>query len=497
MPGPLTEKQKYVICLLLLVLVAFAFQGTRSIWIPDEQRYTNIAVDGILRDNWLLPAIHHEHYHFEKPPLTYWAIRCAVLTLGWNEWAVRTPNALAFILTVILGFGLARRLSPGTGIIAPVILTASPLVFIGMSLVNTDTLLTLFETLAIFGFAEYRWGPQRRQRWLLLMWLGFALAFLTKGPPGLLPLAAVATFTLLEGGWREAMRLFDWRGLVIFALVGCSWYGYVVWKFPYLLHAFVANEFVGRIFTARHHHNPGWKGLVTIYVPTILIATLPWILLMMVRRPGTVIWSKLRQVEIRRHPEFSFLWIWLLLPLCVFLASQSRLPFYLEPLAVPFALVTARYLNQHWNSRLVVRVAAGQLLVLLVAKLAFGHFPVVHDPRALGHAVASTAGGPLKEVVVADGPRIQGLSLYTRAEVEVVNIRRRIPPSGRGLNRHATQSLREELAEREPHIVFLVPSKRAADFQAEARKLGYTPDRFGGFEDLEFFRLRPKAHLNG
>ena len=40
--------------------------------------------------------------------------------------------------------------------------------------------------------------------WLAVMWAGFALAFLTKGPPGLLPLLAVVAFDLLTPGPRAS-----------------------------------------------------------------------------------------------------------------------------------------------------------------------------------------------------------------------------------------------------------------------------------------------------
>ena len=70
---------------------------------------------------------------------------------------------------------------------------ATMLLPVGASqLITTDYLLAACETLAMWAFVEARFGDMRKsKRWITLMWVGFALAFLTKGPPGLLPLLVV------------------------------------------------------------------------------------------------------------------------------------------------------------------------------------------------------------------------------------------------------------------------------------------------------------------
>ena len=45
------------------------------------------------------------------------------------------------------------------------------------------------------------------------MWAGFALAFLAKGPPGLLPLLAVVAFELAQPA-RARARVLRWQGLL-------------------------------------------------------------------------------------------------------------------------------------------------------------------------------------------------------------------------------------------------------------------------------------------
>ena len=96
----------------LLVLMAFAFQGTRGIWEPDEGRYTAAAINMLKSGDWLVPTVDGEHAHLTKPPITYWALAASMGTFGRNEWSARLPGALAFVATGLLVFGLGRRLCP-------------------------------------------------------------------------------------------------------------------------------------------------------------------------------------------------------------------------------------------------------------------------------------------------------------------------------------------------------------------------------------------------
>src|SRR3546814_1299168 len=72
-------------------------------------------------------------------------------------------------------------------------------------LITTDYVLAACEALALWGFVEARFGKSTHaRRWLALMWAGFGLAFLAKGPPGLVPLLAVFAFDALTSNRRAA-----------------------------------------------------------------------------------------------------------------------------------------------------------------------------------------------------------------------------------------------------------------------------------------------------
>src|SRR5690606_35139021 len=140
-------------------------------------------------------------------------------------------------------------------------------------MVTTDFLLTAFETLAIWAFVESRHGAKRPALWIALMWSGFALAFLTKGPPGLLPLLVVLLFDWLMPGRHRALRI---SGLAVFVALALPWYLAVILDNPGLFEYFIGDEVVNRITTNEFGRHGEWYGWAEIYVPTLLIGTLPW-----------------------------------------------------------------------------------------------------------------------------------------------------------------------------------------------------------------------------
>ena len=227
----------------LALVLSLLLLGHRGIWDPDEGRYTNVALNMLDSGDWLNPHRSSEVGHWTKPPLTYWAIASSVAVFGENAWAARLPAALSYLLCVWLAFRIARRLAPGSELQAALVYATMLFPIGAAQLITTDYVLAACEALAMWGFVEARFGAGRPRRWLLLMWTGFALAFLAKGPPGLLPLAAVAVFDLTFRE-RRAPSAFHWSGLLLFVALATPWYAAVMLHNPGLLGYFIGDEVV-------------------------------------------------------------------------------------------------------------------------------------------------------------------------------------------------------------------------------------------------------------
>ncbi|GAB3746939.1 ArnT family glycosyltransferase [Lysobacter olei] len=495
----LSRTPGFWICVLALVL-AFGFLGTRGIWDPDEGRYTNVALNMLDSGDWLNPRRHHEVGHWTKPPLTYWAIASSVAMFGHTPWAARLPAALAYLLSVWLVWRLARRLQPGTEHLSAVVYATMLLPLGASQLITTDYLLAAFETLALYAFVEamYRTGDAARGsgalRWIALMWAAFALAFLTKGPPALLPLVVVFTFNLLLPR-AQRRRTLHWWGLALFVLLALPWYVAVVLNHPGLFEYFVGDEVVNRVTTNEFGRHGEWYGWLQVYAPTLLLGTLPW---------TASLWRWMRVLPTRvrrwyRNPAARgedapalLLALWILLPLLVFCLSKSRMPLYVLPLFVPMALAAAS--QRHAEGRGLPRwpwlaAWAGALLAL---KLGAALWPTHKNAADWADAIRARTSGPVQEVAFLEDMARYGLHLHLGAEIEKVSLEPAAPVRFNPVN---DTDLARELGEHEPHVVWVCKQARWDEFRGRIAALGYRATPLGApYRDRIIFRVEPAPH---
>jgi 4-amino-4-deoxy-L-arabinose transferase len=385
---PDTTRWPLVAVLCLGLLLGFAFQGTRGLWNPDEGRYTVAALQMLDTGNYLAPAYSPDEVNFSKPPTTYWAIAASMKLFGRNTWAVRAPYALAFVLTMLLLYAMGRQLTPAKPWLPSLVYGCMIAPFVASNIVSTDMLLSLCETFAMFCFvrAAFDENERERQRYVLLMWLGWGLAFLTKGPPGLLPLLAVMPFIARRDGARALKRYFPLAGIALFLAVGLSWYLVVVVRYQGLLHYFLQQEVYNRVFSATLRRHAGWRGWIKVYVPVLMLGLLPWWFAMarIVRR-----WLSFKRWSAQSRPDVEqFLVLWFLVPFVVFCLVQSRLPLYMLPLFVPLSLLVALELRDRIDLRRTGQklLLAAWIVVLLAVKAVGAYY--WHSPDDFRQAAA-------------------------------------------------------------------------------------------------------------
>ncbi|RDS82024.1 ArnT family glycosyltransferase [Dyella psychrodurans] len=355
--------------LALGLLLGFAFQGTRGLYSPDEGRYVDAALEMLDSGNYLAPAYSPDEVNFSKPPTTYWFIAASFKLFGRNTWAARVPYGLAFLATLLLIYGMGKRLVPDKPWLPALIYACSIFPFMSSNIISTDVFLALCEAVAMLGFVGAAFGDDegRRKRNVLLMWIGWGLAFLTKGPPGLMPLLAVIPFIASRDGWRGLRRFFPLAGIVLFLAIGLSWYLVVILRYQGLLQYFLQQEVYNRLFTGAHHRHAGFFGWIVVYVPTLVLGIVPW-------WPGLVrgircalsegTWKTWKNT----HSAELFLLMWFVIPLVVFCLVQSRLPLYVLPLFIPLSLLLALEIRERVDlGKVRQRVWLGAWIVLLLA----------------------------------------------------------------------------------------------------------------------------------
>lgn len=386
--------------IVLGLVLGFAFQGTRGLWSPDEGRYVGAALQMLDSGNFLAPGYSPSELNFSKPPLTYWVIAASLQVFGRNTWAARAPYAFSLVLTMWVLYAMGKRLLPERPWLPGLVYGCTLFPFFTANIISTDVFLTLFEALAVLGFVRSIVFDSERDRrqGVSLMWLGFGLAFLTKGPPGLLPLLAILIHAAGREGWRGMGRLFTMAGIAAFLVVGFTWYLLAAWRYPWLLHYFLHQEVYGRIFTAVHRRHPGLFGWAVVYLPVLVLGSLPWwpglfrAMRSGISRANWRNWYRRQAIE-------PFLLLWFLVPFVVFCLSQSRLPLYVLPLFLPLSLLVALQLRDRINLQVPrQRVVLCLWVIALVAAkgaAAYAMHPAEDNRQAAREIAAMT---PLQDV---------------------------------------------------------------------------------------------------
>jgi 4-amino-4-deoxy-L-arabinose transferase-like glycosyltransferase len=431
----------------LVILLAFSFLGSRGLWEPDEGRYVTVAREMAVAGDYVTPTLGHVP-HFTKPPLTYWVVAAGLWLTGTTEWGARLGQGLAFATTAFLVALLGERFAGSPrGRWAGVVYATMLLPFVAASVITPDTLLTLGQTWALFCFWN-GWAasaPTRARDWMLGFWAGLGAAFMTKGPPALLPVAVVLAVALWgqppASGLTRAMWLRP-AGLAVFLALALPWFLLVTVRHPGLAEYFLRDEVAARVVTSVHHRNSRWFMGAVLYPVTVLVGTLPWSLAWRWTAPPRGVvhpWAWLR-ADGRR----MFLAAWIAIPVVALGLARSRLPLYLLPifpaLAVALSRASADAHREGWARSRTAWLAAW-IATLLGLRLLAAWYPAPQDTRALARWIRPHVDPGRTEVVVVD-ERIYGLPVYLDVPVELMS-RIKQPPA----YRPTVDGWDEELAE--------------------------------------------------
>lgn len=482
----------------LVLAITLGFLGTRGLWEPDEGRYVEVARGMLASGDYLTPHL-GDVPHFTKPPLTYWLVAAGLGTLGQHEWAARLGHGLAFAATALLVAGLGARLLGPEGRWAGLLYATMLLPFAGGSIVTPDTLLVLAETAALAAFWRGWTSPSAgaARGWMLGFWAGLGVAFLTKGPPALLPLLIVLPFACLAPRPSAPVSRAIWlrlAGVLVGTALALPWFLLVARRHEGLLAYFLGTEVYARVATTAHHRNSPWYMGLVLYPATLVLGALPWSLAWpaaLRRLPGraTLAW-------LRAEPRRLFLAAWIVVPPVALSLARSRLPLYLLPAFPALAVAAAGAwrvprrdpVPARWPGRwALVALAGGGLLAL---RLLAAWYPVAQDTRAMARAIAPAIEPGRTEVVVVD-ERIYGLGFYLPGvPVEMIARRPERDREFRSTRESITEEMTELAAETERHV-FVSRSRGLGELRHQLGRLPLTCAAHPGSGRLQILVCEP------
>ncbi len=313
-------------------LLYFTNLGQWDLWNPDEPRYAEVAREMVVNGDWVLMHYNGNVYP-DKPPLFFWLIGLSsYLWQGFTSFSARIPAAFFGMLAVILTCLIGRSLfGSSVGLISGLILATSFEFAFRSTRANIDSTLTFFTTASILCFLHwYRSkGPM-----IYGLYVGMALATLTKGPVGfLLPLLVCLAFLIVQKDWKTIKEMKLLPGMLLMLVVVLSWYVPAVLKggSSYLQDTLFKHSLA--------RYSQGWAKVRPFYyyLYTFPMSFLPWAIFL----PAALVYGRLRET-VEKRKEYLFLFVWFAVIFLFFSVSKGKRPLYLLPLFPAAAILVGK-----------------------------------------------------------------------------------------------------------------------------------------------------------
>ena len=344
----------------------------------DEPRFAEASREMVERGDYVVPYFNNR-YRFDKPPLTYWCQVASFRVFGETPFAARLPSAIGAALTALAIYAWGRRLDlERAGFWAAIIFTLCLQTFVHAKAAVADMGLVFFMTTAHWAGYELlrdRFGgtwrsvvvnPGGLRGWWWLFYLSLALAFLAKGPIGLMPLGTVIVFHLRRRVDHFGGRFLFVRGIIlVLALVA-------LWGVPAILQTEgeflkvgLGRHVVGRSFGTMQGHGGTsiFAALASLpfYFFTVFITFAPWSrkLPWLTRR----LWRKRDALDLYLIAGCAVIVV-------IFSIVKTKLPHYILPAFPLLALL----LTRHWlaagaTERVLRRKSLATAAVMLAVAL--------------------------------------------------------------------------------------------------------------------------------
>lgn len=373
---------------LLFALAWFLQLNWRHLIPSDEGRYAEMAREMLVTGDWITPR-YNGYKYFEKPPLQTWLNALTFAWFGIGDWQARFYTALTgFAGVLLVGYTGARVFNPAAGVMAALVLAASPYWNLMGHFNALDTGLSFWMELTLCSLLlaqRPQLGDGARRGWMWLCWASMALAVLSKGLVGLiLPGAVLVIYTVLARDWALWKRLYLVSGMLVFAAIALPWFVLVQRNNPEFFHYFfIVQQFERYLTPAQNRPGPFYY-----FAGVLLVGFLPWL---------SVAAQSLRQGWRMPRQQNGFapamlLLVWSAFIFLFFSASHSKLISYTLPVAPALALVIGLYLpgvtREQWRRHLL-----GYAVFLVVAAVA-AYFALVE------HGDANTPNALYRKFVV-------------------------------------------------------------------------------------------------
>lgn len=321
---------------------------------------------------------------YDKPALFFWMEAISMQVFGINEFAVRLPSFICFIL---LGIYLFRFVRKTFGLEKARLSAAILIGILQFQLLSkaavTDNLLNLCLVAGLFHYLAFT--KSRFKKDLRLFYIFLGLGFLTKGPVAwVIPALVILPYHIVRKEWKAFLKLIDPIGLLLWLLIPLIWF-YPAFKSSgeFMIIDFFLKHNLGRFSETMESHG----GQLWYYVPVLFLAFIPF----------THFFNK-KLFRSFLKGENLFFTLWFGLTFLLFSFSKTQLPHYITYGYIPLIILMVKNHSESASMGFKIQIV---LLILIFITL----------PLLITHFSFSTEKVFLNELLL-EVPQVFGLWYY-------------------------------------------------------------------------------------
>lgn len=352
--------KKLFLGLFLILLLRGVTLEIPNLTDPTEGRYALGALDMVRGGNYLVPQILRgdiREPYLGKPPLFFWATSGAISLFGTEEWSVRLPSFLCFLLVSlsVLLFGLIIS-DWILGLHFALVWSSSLLPFFLFGTVSFDPLLTFFvSVLMLVAYHLLRTDPLDSTRgarlsspkwaisWRIFFWVVSGCGVLVKGPVIILYVAApIFLYCVLSRTFKAAFsKLGIFYGPLISAVIFVPWFFYAEQSNPGFVKYFLFSENFKRFLVKDYgdRYGTGHEYPYGFSLLFLFIGAFPWTLAAL-GALRSISLNKIKNIKDRFRSEDSlrFAICWAFTAPVVLIFAKQLHPGYILPALPGFSV---------------------------------------------------------------------------------------------------------------------------------------------------------------
>lgn len=327
----------------------------------EEPRRALVSIEMILSGNYTVPTLNGEPY-YNKPPLFNWVLVILFkLFNSFDEWIVRFPSALSFILIGIFHFSITKKyISQNVALLSTLFFYTSAHIYFHSS-VHTGEI-DLFYSLIIYAQAVTLFVFYQKKQFIFMFFISYLLmaaGFLTKG------LTSIAfqgiTIIAMSIYYKDFKLLFRWQnilgfiGAVSLITIYFLWYGNYNDSTAYIVKLFTESS---EKSTIAYGFMPTLLSILEF--PFFLIGkTLPWSLLIFLPLFHL---KKTRELPGNKFVSFSLLFV--IANIAIYWITPGTRIRYLF-MFFPFVFTVIAYYAEQYMAKKILRNSPNIIVQIL------------------------------------------------------------------------------------------------------------------------------------